>query len=83
MFLHIGAKIHIDDFLFFALDTHLPRQQGSRSLSSFALSDPLHPEFAVTCQHHHDLVCVTCEQIKKCDLFLNEDYPMFVQPWTD
>lgn len=52
---HLRAdfKIHIS-----------PDSKVADHCQTFALSDSLHPEFAVTCQHHHDLVCVTCEQMK-------------------
>lgn len=49
----------------FLLQVHIsPDSKVADHCQTFALSDPLHPEFAVTCQHHHDLVCVTCEQMK-------------------
>lgn len=52
-YLRADFKIHIS-----------PDSKVADHCQTFALSDPLHPEFAVTCQHHHDLVCVTCEQMK-------------------
>lgn len=52
-YLRADFKVHIS-----------PDSKVADHCQTFALSDPLHPEFAVTCQHHHDLVCVTCEQMK-------------------
>lgn len=52
-YLRADFKVHIS-----------PDSKVADHCQTFALSDPLHPEFAVTCQHHHDPDCVTCEQMK-------------------
>ncbi|XP_063443702.1 uncharacterized protein LOC134724540 [Mytilus trossulus] len=38
----------------------------------YALSDSIHPQFAHPCQHQHNLVCVTCEQLKDATLSIQK-----------
>ncbi|XP_061191608.1 uncharacterized protein LOC133199785 [Saccostrea echinata] len=59
LFLQCKQYLHAD------FKTHIsPDSKVADHCQTYALSDPLHPEFAAACQHPHDLVCVTCEQMK-------------------
>ncbi|CAG2246694.1 unnamed protein product [Mytilus edulis] len=38
----------------------------------YALSDSIHPQIAHPCQHQHNLVCVSCEQLKDATLSIQK-----------